>query len=164
MKYLVNALLLIIALLGVYYASQAMTIDKIPNSVSLSAQLSKKAFYRGESAFLDIIVSNKSLQVVRLWETLPARDFEIEIKTSKGLSVPLTNYGQKVKQMGRIYKNMLISLKTGETYTPRIEISKSFDLSTPGTYSIKVKRTVFDQTGKKPSILTSNIAVFSVTE
>ncbi len=164
MKCLINVLLFTIILLRVCGVSQAITGYKAPDAVSLAIKPGKKTFPRGESVFLDIVVTNNNPRIVKLWESFPARDFEIEVKDSKGLLVPLTKYGQTVKQMARAYRNVIISLKKGETYAPRIEISKLFELSNPGNYSVKTKRTIFDQTGKTASILTSNTAVFSVTE
>lgn len=160
MKYLACVLLS----LGIYCATRAMAFDKPFKGVSLFVQLNKKIFDRSDPFFVEVVVSNKSSEIVKLWESIPERDFEIEVKTSKGAIVPRTAYGQKLRDMRQAYKTILITLKKDETYTRRLEIGKVFELSRPGDYSIKVKRAIQDDMGKRYSTLTSSIVTFSIRE
>lgn len=164
MKYLFAIGLLIVSLSGACYNVKAMMVGKMADAVTLFAQPSKSKFPFGEAVHLDITVANKGPKIVKLWETNPARDFEFEVKDSKRLIIPLNSYGKKMREATEITRNILVTLKPGEEYRRRIEISKLFDLPKAGDYSVKVKRVVFERTDEKTATLVSKSTIFSVIQ
>lgn len=114
---------------------------------SLTISTKTKSVQAGSEVKVQILlknISNNEIYVLREKSpSLPEQaGFTAAVSDAKGMAVAYTNYGDK------FYKGEAVTfgspsyayLKPGETLEQEMEVSKLFDLSKPGTYTVQVQR------------------------
>jgi hypothetical protein len=98
----------------------------------------------GSNVVIQVATTNDSNKIVSYHNTNLC-DYSIQVRTSAGTSAPETSSkrqldcsGGQIKITGR---NILVSLKPGESHTENIRVSEMYDMSAIGEYSIQVERT-----------------------
>jgi len=85
----------------------------------------------------------ENVSKVELWlqETSAEKDYVLELRDSRGQEVPLTERGRKLQNnRGEIFRNIVFKLKPGERKVDLIDVGSLYDLSKPGTYSLRARR------------------------
>lgn len=76
----------------------------------------------------------------------------------------LTTYGKKELQPLRDhFGQMLRAIEPGEGSRNKIEVSKLYDISSPGTYSITASRIIYDKDANETGSVKSNAVSVKVT-
>jgi hypothetical protein len=129
----------------------------------------------GSEPKLSIVLKNTSDHKIMLTRSLQTDRGElhhdVEVRDDKGDLVPEMEYHQKLK--GRlpatpgkappppiVGSDIFVTMKPGETRNDDLTISKLYDLSKPGKYTIQVSR--FDETAK--AVVKSNTITVNVTK
>lgn len=145
-------------LVGMTPDSESKTVQdawgKPSEGFRLSAQLSSLQTKVDQPVLLRLTIKNVTKKDLEVHEALPRREFEINVKNSRGETVPLTDYGQQLygkhlfvtRRLG--FKSRDIKVAPGEERQETIDIAKLRDLSVPGTYYVKAMRRVKKQGGK----------------
>ena len=127
--------------------------------VTLSATLPDKCF-AGERIELMISLRNQRKDDVDYYVSIPARDFNIVVHDSKEKPVPLTEFGKQILASpvgGRIFRGVvLVILSPGKDYSITINLTRLYDLTKAGDYSLHLERDVIldekDNAGKPKRI------------
>ena len=85
---------------------------------------------------LSIVVKNVSENVVNYIAPSLFFDYGLTVKDSKGDEVPLTRYGERIRNSGEDFKRALVNLKPEEQKEYTLVVSRYYDLTLPGTYTI----------------------------
>ncbi|MEW5941888.1 MAG: M35 family metallo-endopeptidase [Chloroflexota bacterium] len=134
-KLFVIALTLVLAATAFFGASGANAAPGGQISVRISAD--KTAFTAGESALVNVTVSNTGRRPAKTlkWHT-PYDDVEDSLFT-------VTRDGQPVAYLGAHYKHAAptradyVTLQPGESFTRAVDLGAYYDLSASGNYSIR---------------------------
>jgi len=166
-----HKLLLLLASLG--FLAAAFGQPKQPAfSIAISAP---DLISAGSEPKLSIVLKNTSDHEIMLGRSVQPDHGElhhdVEVRDDKGDLAPETEYHRKIK--GRlpatpgkappppnVWSDILTSIKPGETRNDDLTISKLYDLSKPGKYTIQVSR--FDEDTK--AVVKSNTITVNVTK
>jgi len=88
-------------------------------------------------------VSNRPLSFPRWSFGGPDPSYRVEVRNSQGQLAPYTeDYGKRVRREfpydSFVGRSVGYTVEKGETVTEEIEVTKKYDLSTPGKYTIRV--------------------------
>jgi uncharacterized membrane protein len=128
----------------------------------LSACVENKQFKAGEPVALKLTIRNVTDQTLYLIETFPEREYKIVVKNEAGESVPLTAAGVRLAN-GDDSRVIGVKLEPKEARQDSIEVTKFYEMATPGTYSITASRTVKNRRGRGWSEAVSNIVKVTIT-
>ena len=121
----------------------------------------------GSQINVDATLTNKSKDTINLdvaAQWMAELDFKIDVRDAQGILAPLTDYGrQAIKGEGDLpivenYRGKVI-LHPGDTFKREIEVTKLYDLSLPGKYTVLAQR-IDDTNG---AVAKSNTATLTVT-
>jgi hypothetical protein len=104
----------------------------------------------GTNVFVIVQMTNDSNKTVHYSLMNSGYDYEMDVRDASGKPVPETERLRKLKEsvQGPISgRNILVTLKPHESGQDTVELSSFFDLSSPGRYSIQVRRE-FPDVGK----------------
>ncbi|HYK22224.1 MAG TPA: hypothetical protein VEV42_15905 [Pyrinomonadaceae bacterium] len=100
-----------------------------------------KAPSRNQSITVEFKIENVSKTQLWLQETSAERDYELEVRDSRGQEVQLTERGRTLRNnKGEIFRNIVVKLNPGERKTDVIDVGSLYDLSKPGDYSLRATR------------------------
>lgn len=125
-------------------------------AVELNIHLEKTLTLIDESNSLALTIKNNSKEVLLIFVTYPARDYEFDVRNEEGQSIRLTETGDILVNNPSIFMRGHLELEPGETIEHKVQINKIYDMSVPGKYSVRVKRKVYDQKGNEYSEVISN--------
>jgi hypothetical protein len=137
--------MLLVAALGVVGVSPAQLAQPL---YTITISTPESVIKVGSEVRLDVTTKNVSNQTIYMFfSTAPGRDPEIHLRDSKGNPVLETPYGQKVHGTDpnrRPFSGSVFgyqeTLKPGETFEEKLNLSEEYDLSKPGEYTIQVRR------------------------
>jgi hypothetical protein len=128
----------------------SLTLQLVPSQNAI--QPGEPVWKTGQGVCVLVMVINNSKRTVHYALTNAGFDWEMDVRDASGLRVPETEGFRKRKQnsqQGLAYgRNILVTLKTNETSQDTIWVSEFYDVSSPGQYSIQVRR-VFAEVGKE---------------
>jgi hypothetical protein len=142
---------MLIALLGVIGAPSFCTGQCLykPASPRLPAGLSlqirtKQVGEAGRPLILHIQLTNESKTTVKMrTDLLPERDYEMHVRDQKGKEAPFTNWGRQLRTGPIRGPGYDITLAPGEKYEDQEDISKLYEISVPGNYTVEVCRELY---------------------
>jgi hypothetical protein len=131
--------------------------------LKLSVHLEKETFANGEPILASLLTRNSGSRIRTVMVADPEKVYSFVVKDEKGLSVPLTQYGEKVQKsledsLGRGF----IKLKPGQVAQSTIQIDKLYKMNVPGAYYITAKRSIFRQDDKGVIEVVSNTVKVTV--
>lgn len=88
-------------------------------------------------------------------------DYVIDTRDARGEPVQPTNYERNRREIVRLFERHIRTLNPGESLVGEITLSKLFDLTVPGEYSVQVSRDLDDR--ESEPIVKSNTATITVT-
>lgn len=99
----------------------------------------------GQHVMVQVITSNTSNHEITYHNTQPFCDYSFRVLTSSGASAPETAFKRQLQCSSgplRITgRNIVVTLKPGESNDETINVSDLFDLSQAGNYSVQATRT-----------------------
>jgi hypothetical protein len=131
--------LLLVAQLG---RNHLKVIDCPRFSIAVSTE--KESFTAGEPIVLAVSARNNGSKVLVLENTYhPEWDYKLDVRTEAGETVSLTEEGRHLVKDIAIYASTNVDIHPGQEIEKDFLISKLFEMTTSGTYSITVKRQFF---------------------
>lgn len=88
-------------------------------------------------------------------------DYGVDVRDEKGDRVDQTKYGRNREQIIRLLSSHMHTLKPDQTLNAEITLSKLFDLTVPGRYTIQVSRHVDDH--ESEPLVRSDTTTITVT-
>jgi hypothetical protein len=139
-------------------ASGGVFAQVAPPPFSLTLSSSEKVIRVGSEARLEIVLKNTSIHEFSI-ATSNLKDraeshYLIDVRDSKGRPVPDTEYAHTVWNLNSkpttlfVFSEIVDTLKPGETMTDVAVITKLYDLTRPGKYTIRVSRKIWKELGK----------------
>ena len=107
-----------------------------------------EASIRESNLTLQVIMTNRTSQVMTVFKTNPGCDFTAEVKDSGGNPVPLTPAGAELSRCQRrliLGRRILVTLKPGESTEESYPIDLYYGLARPGSYTVRLTREVTSQ-------------------
>jgi hypothetical protein len=115
----------------------------VTEGFKLAVEPSESVVQVGQPINLKITLTNTTLQPLYIVERGALKDYKVEVKNEKGVMTRRTAEGKLVDaNEGEDFLVIGIAVQPGQQRQDLIEISKFYDMTTPGTYSITVKRRV----------------------
>ena len=117
--------------------------EEILKEIELTGQFSNgtNSAKSGESVTLILTVKNNSKSPIFFADRFAAKDFRIIIRNERGEIVPLTKYGERMKNWTS-FRNIGVNLKSGKTRESKMGLDKVFDITAKGKYFMTVSRPV----------------------
>jgi hypothetical protein len=110
-------------------------------ALQLVVSTEKSSFSVGEPILLTVTSRNNGRKVLVLENTFHAEwDYKLDVRNEAGESVALTEEGRRLTKNNSIYASTNIDLHPGEEVQKDFVITKLFEMTTPGKYSISVNR------------------------
>jgi len=165
MKTPITLLLLAVALgpLG-GNASQVSKTEEPTISINISTP--QNTVRVGSEIIVDVVTQNISHHVIHYTVIAGAgaelSHFRVDVRNSVGKPVTETQYGQKVHgtdhraHSGSVF-GADIPVEPGKTLHEKLILTKEYDLSQPGTYTVQLRRTDFDDSSVKSNTITLTI-------
>lgn len=120
----------------IYKDSKGRTFNKKP---TLEAKLADN-LQLGKPIELNLTIKNKTKSVISIFDAVPERGFDIIIKDAKGLTLSLTEKGQKKKFPNIVMGRAGAYVKAGKELTFRtVRLDELFDFKHSGSYTLEVK-------------------------
>ncbi len=119
----------------------------------------KSSVKTGAQVWVDAVITNNSDHDLLIYKAVSeGMDqggwvYRVDVGNAKGVIPPETQYAKNIGAGG---SGGYIPLHAGETVTHRVNVSKLYDLSQPGTYTIQLRR--FDEE-TKTFVLSNKIRV-----
>jgi predicted DNA-binding transcriptional regulator AlpA len=139
------AISLIFALTLVWFASFRVSAEK--QLFSLTVEAPSEPLKVGGELRLRVTVTNtsdRSITFIRSPGIIPheAIRYNIEVRDSRGESAPPSEYVRKLKTSETRWfeSSHAYTIKPGESFVDDVEVTRFYDLSQPGKYTISVAR------------------------
>ena len=129
----------------------------------LAAQAEKDVIGAGEPLNLRLNIKNISNTVRFIIQTSATEQYRLTVLDERGGPVRLTQYGENELQPRKDHLGQAVkTMKPGEESRDTIQVSKLYDMSSPGTYSITARRIVYKD-AKETGSVESNTVTIKVT-
>jgi RNA polymerase sigma factor (sigma-70 family) len=114
---------------------------KVTAGWQLGAKLNNVSSVAGGVVLLTVTLKNVSKQSLKYGESNPGFDYfwGITVKDANGQPVPKTKFGAQWEGLNEIFKYVQRTVKPGYQVVTILNLSRNFDLSMPGKYTITVK-------------------------
>ena len=139
---------LLSAAFGVALRAEAADRASVNKGLEMSIQLDRTSTRVGEPVVLGVVIRNTKREEVSLGMSVHDQaSFDIEVRyVGGGMTqagrMPLTKYGARRFSAFGAAKNIEIRLKGLEERRYRFPLSRMYDLTLSGTYSVKVNRLI----------------------
>ena len=143
--------------------SNAPVGSRIVDGIELTIA-SEEAFLSGEPVRLRLALRNCTPKAIDLADTGPVTSFVLEVLNDRGSPVDLTEQGKGIEEMRRHGSNFGLEIPPGETVVHEVELSRWFDLSLPGLYTVRATRRLFSPGCDDPVRLVSNDLTIAVAQ
>jgi hypothetical protein len=132
---------------------ELVTMDGFQLSITADSQ----EFVSGSAIMLSTLAKNVTDKKLFIVASSNQADYRIEVTTEKGEKIPATRYGQRVEQnKGTYFSRGAVEVLPGNSYDQEILVNQRYDMTEPGVYLVKVKRSVPLGDGKTSTDVTSN--------
>lgn len=128
------------------------------DNFQLSAKAEKETFRRGENIRLKVAIKNISKTLQKLSVTRPEIDYVITVKDEAGANVPMSQYGEGMKNPRIITRNFVEEIKPSNEKQEEISIDKLFIPFKKGIHVLTIQRYVLWE-GNKGATITRPITV-----
>jgi hypothetical protein len=125
-------------------AQQPTRIVRPSDRLALSAEIDDpgngQPLRISDGIFLKLRLKNNSSNTVRLDDSRPAYDYEIDVMDAAGHEPPRTDWGERlIREQYVILRNTFLDIAPGQAVDVRVEITEVFKLF-PGTFTVRVVR------------------------
>lgn len=139
---------------------RTVTVGQVSLRVSIAARC-----VAGHEILCEVSMTNAGNREVSYGHISAYKDFAVEVKNTTNGPVPLTLFG-KLNQEGEVWriKHTLRKLLPGKTLSCRYNLSRFFDLSVSGDYTLTVSREINQFSGDNYAVLKVERIPFTVIE
>lgn len=113
--------------------------------LGISISVEKPIFKTGEAVFLDMMTKNFDKDPVPVVIRSTWLDYDIKVFSGKGGEIPKSPYAVQMIESAAEGRRALGELEPGAVLNDRLELTRAYDLATPGTYTVIVTRTAFQK-------------------
>lgn len=146
------------AALGLFLIACVSLADSPTLSLKLTAL--EPNIKAGGNVIVRVTATNESNQTITYHNTSPFCNYSFKVLTGAGAPAPETNLKKHLICNGPLHitgRDIVITLKPGESDSEDLRLTELYDLSQPGEYSVQVTR-IFPEIGA----VTSNVASVNV--
>lgn len=132
--------------------------------ISLSIRPAQETTKRGSDVTINVTLTNPTNHAVSFTDRNSACDYAVDVHDSAGLPAPQTEYKRTLNCGTKLAdgRNIIVTLKPGESRQEQLIITRVCDLGRPGKYSVRVLRTFPNEIGDGTAA--SNTTEIRVTE
>lgn len=116
----------------------------------------------GSKIMIRVTVTNVSNQLISFHDTRRDCDYSVTVLTNTGASAPETEHKKQLgcgsSDLEISGRDILVTLKPGESTREEIEITELYNLTEPGKYTIRVDRTFAGIGHFSSNVVTVNVA------
>ena len=138
--------------------------SSLVDGVELTTASEQEAFAPGETVRIQFVLRNCTPKAIDLADSGPVFSYIIEVLNDQGRSVALTAQGAQLEEMRRSTSGHGLEIPPGETHADEVELSRWFELSKPGRYTVRAARRLFPTGYDDPVRLVSNILTITVLQ
>lgn len=140
---------------------KTVTVGQVSLRVSIAGRC-----VAGEIISCEISMTNAGKKELSYGHVSDYNDFVVEIKDTSGATIPLTRFGKATLagDSGERKKLSTKRLLPGETLMRRYNLSRLFDLSVSGDYTITVSREINENQGSDHIVLKVESMSFKVLD
>jgi len=153
---------LFILLLSLLPLAFAQTQQSAPFSLSITpAQASVKS---GSPVELEVITTNLSPQPITLSKSNPGMEYDFDVRDSGKKAAPMSPQLKRMRDPAHphgVFRLFGKVLQPQESLRETVTISEYYDMSKPGTYTIRLQREIPEQVGK--GVVKSNAVSVKIT-
>jgi len=136
-------------LILIVLTASAMSSAQIPTTpFTLALETKENAVRTGSEVEVDITLRNSSSRAMHISYGLSEHDYTFEVRDSQNRTPPETEFARKSKGRTNFSNDQVFYLQPGESLPKALlVVSKFYDLSRPGKYTIQVSRAVPKELG-----------------
>lgn len=151
-------------LIGSFCSVGPMSHGPSAPPISLSIRATQETTKRGSDVTINVTLTNLTNHAVVFTDRNSACDYAVDVRDSAGLPAPQTEYKRTLKCGTKLAdgRNIIVTLKPGESRQEQLIITRACDLERPGIYSVRALRTFPDDIGDGTA--TSNQVQVVITE
>ena len=117
------------------------TSERVEVKPILKAAASRESFDQSKSVTLFLSLKNTTDFNVILWDVMPERTFDFILRDENDFPLPLSKQGVSRRYPDKIMGRDMIIVEPGKEFVfQKIDLSRLFDLTQPGDYTIEVSR------------------------
>jgi hypothetical protein len=124
---------------------------------AMYARLNPSSVVAGMPVFLEITVQNTTSRSLKLYESYPELDFDVDVQGPSGDVKP-----RQAQHLKSAWKYMARDIPAGQAITYSYNLSKEYDVSTPGTYQVTASRRVLPVEGAGAADIAAPTVVLTV--
>lgn len=109
--------------------------------LTITVEIPRLSYRAGESILLKVTLKNVGQKELRFRQSTPYAMYDIMVKTENGTEIPKTRFGQK-HAWGAAFPKSFLTLGPGEEHSVSLPISRLFDMTLAGKYSIVVSKKI----------------------
>ena len=132
------------------------------DGVCLSVSLKNGDLPAGQPVWVTVRVKNTAAERRPWVVTLPEGEFFFDVKDASGNDVPRLRYQLRQQEETEILRRFVKTLAPNQMIEHEINLSRRFDFSLAGEYSLQVTRVTLDASLNGMVTLVSNTATFSI--
>ncbi len=133
------------------------TAVRITEGFQVSAKAENERIKPGDAAAVRVGIKNVTKKDLHLAEAGSTKDYKLQVSSDTRKTIPLTELGKRLEDNRYdLYMNVSLVIKPGEEREDVIDVSKIYDMKTPGNYSIVFQRKVRTLEGKGVAQAESN--------
>lgn len=158
----------LLAMIGCIFCLFAATFLSAETGPPLLVAISPvfRTVKKGYDVRLNVTLTNLSKRKLTFFERNPICDYPMKVRDSDGNQPPETSAIQESRCDDKLQltqgRNILVTLKPGESYASEMNVSFCYDLRRTGTYTVQVFRQLPSEISKDD--IPSNTATFVVTD
>ena len=143
--------------------AQPLTTGSNDTGFELTLRVTKTQS-KNQPLTVEFTIENVSKIELWLQETSAERDYALEVRDSRGQEAPLTERGRMLQNnKGEIFRNIVVKLRPSERKIDTIDVGSLYDLSQPGTYSLRAtRRAVKISSRTNWTLVESNTVTFKI--
>ncbi len=128
----------------------------------MSISLDQNEIDGGYPVFVTAKVKNVSEKLLLLVEDGSDVDFSFEIKDRAGKQVDDLQYQKRLREGPGVYRSKVVTVSPGEQIEYKLNLSRRFDMSLDGTYTVQAYRSVLKLEGEGGVPLASNVEILVI--
>jgi hypothetical protein len=127
-------------------------------------RLATNFFPRGNSIEAELVLKNVSTNTMSLATAWPllGNGVDVRITDAHKAEVPLTTFGRNQRSSGSASPNVSSRIQPGQAVSLALELSRLYELNSPGVYTIRAKVSVSSSGRKQKRDIETGVAQISI--
>lgn len=117
---------------------------RLPVGLRFTIRAEKQVAEVSRPVIIHFELSNESNAPIKMRDNLwSALDYELHVRDARGKEAPLTKWGSQIRTGPIQGSGNDVTLAPGEKYTDQQDLSRIYDISLPGDYSVQACRALY---------------------